>query len=195
MSAESVARRYTPEEYLEMERRAEVRSEYYNGRIYAMSGGTLDHARITRDIANYIEERVAPRGCETFTSDVRVKILATGLYTYPDVCVVCGEAQLEDDRRDSLLNPIAIAEVLSPSSEAHVRGEKFAHYRRIESLQEYVLVAQDRMRMELFTRRNDIWVFTEAAGPDGVLRLESLDIDVPLSAVYRRVEVPASELH
>jgi Uma2 family endonuclease len=118
----------------------------------------------------------------------RVKVCATGLYTYPDIVVVRGEARLEDEYLDTLLNPTVIVEVLSESTEAYDRGEKFAHYRRIDTLCEYVLVSQDQIRVEHFLRRGSEWVLSEFGGPEAMLNLSSIDCHVAVAAVYEKVD-------
>jgi Uma2 family endonuclease len=133
----------TAAEYLEIERKAEIKSEYIAGRTYAMSGASRQHNLITANTLSEIHPQLRGRNCEAFVSDMRVKVSPTGMYTYPDDVAVCGEARFEDSHMDTLLNPTVIVEVLSGSTEAYDRGEKFAHYRRLESLREYVLVAQD----------------------------------------------------
>jgi Uma2 family endonuclease len=127
---------------------------------------------------------------------MRVKVRATGMYAYPDVAAVCGGSSFEDEHVDTLTNPAVIIEVLSPSTEAYDRGEKFAHYRRLASLQEYVLVAQDKVRIEHFARRNDDsgqWVLTEFSDPNGTLRLASIGCDLALRGIYDRVEFPDAQ--
>jgi Uma2 family endonuclease len=180
---------YTPEEYLAMEREAAEKSEYYSGQIYAMAGGSPEHNLIGFNIAGLLHAKLRGSPCRGFTSDQRVRIIETGLYTYPDVTVICGELQFDDARRDTLINPTLLIEVLSPSTEAYDRGEKFAHYRRIESLQEYVLIAQDQPRIERFLRQSDgTWNYRAAEGREGNLRLESVGVDLPVSEVYEGVE-------
>ncbi|HVK04482.1 MAG TPA: Uma2 family endonuclease [Armatimonadaceae bacterium] len=178
-----------PEEYLERERAAEYKSEYYNGQAFAMSGASREHNLISNNVAGELRARLKGRPCETYGSDMRVQIRETGAYVYPDVVVVCGEPRFADAHVDTLLNPVVVVEVLSPSTERGDRGEKFAHYRRLESLREYVLISQDQRRVEKFTRRNDSgeWVFTEVSDADGALRLDSLDLELPLAEIYDRV--------
>src|SRR5207237_2511641 len=130
-----------------------------------------------------------------YTSDMRVRVNPTGMYTYPDVSVVCGEPHFDDQQLDTLTNPHVIIEVLSPSTEAYDRGEKFAHYRRLLSLTDYVLVAQDKMRVEHFARsgdRGDQWLFTEISDPDHALNLTSIGCAVTLRNIYDKVAFPSS---
>ena len=128
--------RYTPEQYLELERKAPYKNEFVNGQIYAMPGASRAHNLITGNTHREVSSQLRGRPCETYVSDMRVKVNTTGLYTYPDVVVVCGEIRFDDAQKDTLLNPTVLIEVLSPSTEAYDRGEKFAHYRRLASLQE-----------------------------------------------------------
>src|SRR5689334_16365950 len=128
----------TPAEYLELERKAEIRSEYIAGRMYATSGANEPHNLIAGNVFVELRNQTRGRNCRAYMADMRVKVSSTGMYTYPDIAALCGEPRLEDVHVDTLLNPDIIVEVLSPSTEAYDRGEKFAHYRRIESLREYV---------------------------------------------------------
>lgn len=180
----------TPAEYLAQERLAERKSEYLDGRVYAMAGAGRAHNLISVNIARHLGNQLAGRPCETYIADMRVKVSASGLYTYPDVTVACGAIQLEDQHADTLLNPSVIVEVLSPSTEKYDRGEKFAHYRRLPSLQEYVLVTQERMRVEHYARSGDQWVLTELNQPDAVLELPSIQCHVLLQDIYDKVELP-----
>ena len=178
---------YTPAEYLALERKAPTKSEYLNGQIYAMSGASEAHNLITLNIAAEIRSQLRGRRCRVYANDMRVKVSGTGMYTYPDVAAVCGEPHLEDSHVDTLVNPTAIVEVLSPSTEAYDRGEKFAHYRRLDSLMEYVLIAQDKVRVEHYARQGDGWLFSEVSNLDGVLRLASIDCAVVLRDIYENV--------
>jgi Uma2 family endonuclease len=180
----------TPAEYLALERRAREKSEYVNGRIYAMSGASRLHNLIAGNIFGELRNQLRGRPCEVYVNDMRVKVQRTGMYTYPDVVAVCDEPRLEDAELDTLLNPSVIVEVLSPSTERYDRGEKFAHYRRLESLQEYVLVAQGTPRVEHFRREGDHWVLTEISDPGGELGLSSVGCVLKLADIYDRVDFP-----
>ncbi|HEX8231344.1 MAG TPA: Uma2 family endonuclease [Chloroflexia bacterium] len=189
---------YSPEQYLALERKAQSRSEYVNGGIYAMSGASREHNLISLNIAGELRAQLRGQPCEVYISDMRVKVSATGMYTYPDVVAVCSEPVFEDAQVDTLTNPTVIVEVLSPSTEGYDRGEKFAHYRRLESLQEYVLVAQDKVRVEHFVRLDDTsgqWVLTEISEPGGTLHLTSIGCELSLRDIYDRVEFPDSVAH
>ena len=191
----SVARQplYTSTEYLALERQAEGRSEFIHGEMYAMGGASLAHNTIALNVAALILGHLRGRPCRVFSSEMRVKISETGAYVYPDVVVACGEIQFEDAELDTLLNPTVVIEVLSPSTEAFDRGAKFGHYRRLASLQEYVLIAQDRLSVERFLRQGDVWLLAESAELDGVIHLPSIGCALPLSVVYERVEFGAEE--
>jgi Uma2 family endonuclease len=179
---------YTPEEYLALEREAEYKSELINGQIYAMSGASEEHNLITLNLASEIRQQFKGRSCRVYSADMRVKVSSTGMYTYPDVVAVCGGSIFEDSEVDTLTNPTVITEVLSPSTEAYDRGEKFAHYRRLPSLQEYVLISQDKLRVEHYLRHGDEWIFTELSELDDTLQLTAVDCSVALRDIYDKVE-------
>jgi len=178
----------TPSEYLALERAASVRSELIDGRVVAMAGASRAHSLIAINLGREVSGALRGQPCETYDSDMRVKVADTG-YVYPDLTIACGEARFEDDHLDTLVDPTVIFEILSPSTEAFDRGEKFARYRRIGSLREYVLVSQDRARVERYARAGDLWVLAVVEGLDGVLALESAPCRIPLRAVYERVAV------
>ena len=178
----------SPQEYLALERAAEYKSEYLGGQIYAMTGASRQHNRITVNLTRELGTQLRGRPCEPFAGDMRVKVGPAGAYLYPDLMVACGEPRFEDAELDTLLNPMVIVEVLSPSTELYDRVKKFALYRRSETLQEYVLVAQEAMRVECFRRQGDVWIFSAISGADDVLRLESVGCELPLRAIYERVE-------
>jgi Uma2 family endonuclease len=183
--------RLTAQQYLEIERRAEYKSEFLNGEMFAMSGASRAHHLITGNVSSSLHVQLRGRPYETYASDMRVKVSETGLYTYPDVVVVCGAAEFEDAHVDTLLNPTAIVEVLSPSTEAYDRGEKFAQFRELASLREYVLIAQDRPRVERFRRaQGKEWLFAAVDGLEGTVHLTSIGCDLALADVYERVQLP-----
>jgi len=186
--------RLTPEQYLEIDRASEFRNEYYDGRMYLMSGGTHMHALIIFNLGGELRNIVRKRRCLVTSSDVRVRVAPGGLYTYPDLVVVCGEPKYADGRRDTLLNPRLIVEVLSPSTEAYDRGFKSAQYRALESLDEYALVSQAEPRVEVFRRQpGGQWLLSEFAGLDALCRFESVDAAVALSEVYDNVTFGGDE--
>lgn len=178
----------SPEQYLEAERSAAFRSEYYSGHVYAMSGGSYRHFQIIGNITGELHAALKKRPCSVGPTDLRLRVSPDGLYTYPDVVVICGEPQFADDRNDTLLNPTLIVEVLSPSTEAYDRGFKAAQYRTLESLEEYALIAQAEPRVEVFRRQpGGHWLLSEAIGLAAVCRFESLDCSVPLVDIYDKV--------
>src|SRR5262249_3429521 len=155
-------------EYLALERKAEIKSEYLDGEMFAMSGVTLEHSSIVVNLITELNNQFIDRPCQVHGPDLRVKVSSTGLYTYPDLVAFCEKPLFEDEHFDTLLNPQVIIEVLSNSTEAYDRGKKFAHYRTVRSLQEYVLVSQTECRIERFARRDDgVWDYTECTDPNG----------------------------
>ncbi len=180
----------TPEEYLEIERQAECKSEYYRGHMYAMAGASPAHGVIVWNLGGELRIALRGSGCRGTPSDLRVRVSPEGLYTYPDIVVYCGKARFADDRKDTLVNPTLIVEVLSPTTEARDRGFKFAQYRKLESLREYILVSQTEPRVEVFRPSSGPgeWIFVEAAGLDAVCRLESIGCEIPLSEIYSGVD-------
>jgi Uma2 family endonuclease len=180
----------TPEQYLEIDRKAEYKSEYLNGEMFAMSGGRAPHNIIGWNILGELRDQLRKRPCVAFTSDQRVAVAATGLYTYPDVAALCGEPKFLDETQDTLLNPSLIVEVLSPSTEAYNRGRKFAHYQKIESLSEYLLVASEEMRADLFRRMPDgSWKLIWAEKPEDVLELNSIGCRLGMADIYEKVKL------
>jgi Uma2 family endonuclease len=177
----------TEEEYLERERAAEFRSDYYAGHVYAMSGGSWTHATLIHNVSRLLGNAFEGRNCSAKTSDMRVRVSGK-LYTYPDVVVVCGEPKFLDNRTDTVTNPVLIVEVLSPSSEAYDRGAKATQCRRMESLQELVFVAQIEPRVEIYRKRSaNEWVLSESAGLESTCRFDSVDCELPLAGIYDRV--------
>ncbi len=177
----------TPEQYLAAERKAAYKSEFVNGHVFAMAGASRAHNQITFNIAGELRGQLRGRPCTAYVSDLRVKVAATSLYTYPDVVALCGEGLYEDGTLDTLLNPRVIIEVLSESTEAYDRGEKFAHYRRLPTLCDYVLIAQDKLRVEHYVRQDRHWVLSEADGWDGAIDLRSIGCRLALCDIYDKV--------
>ena len=191
MSALTAQTTYSAEEYLALERSASFKSEFHDGQIYAMTGASREHNLISGNIYRELSLQLKGRPCEAYINDMRVKAAESRSYHYPDVVVVCERPQFEDERADSLLNPTVVIEVLSPSTEAYDRGEKFGHYRKIASLREYLLVSQDKPHVERFVREGGRWILTEAEGMDGTLPLDSIGCSLALREVYDRVlEIP-----
>lgn len=184
----------TPEEYLALERASESRSEYIDGEMVAMTGTSRPHSLIVTNFVADFRQQLKRRPCEVHASEMRVWIPATGLYTYPDVVVVCGEPALVDDHFDMLTNPTVLIEVLSPTTEAYDRGRKFEHYRTLVSLREYLLVSQDQPRVEQFIRQEDgsLWTFSAETGLDATVELPSIQCRLALSEIYDKVIFPAA---
>jgi Uma2 family endonuclease len=158
------------------------------GQVFAMAGASREHNLIALNTASDLRRQLRDRDCEVYQSDMRVKVSRTGLYTYPDITVVCGNPEFEDAESDTLLNPTVLFEVLSPSTADYDRGGKFAHYRRLASLQEYVMISQDRPLVEHYLRQpEDQWLLSETTSPQDTLVLPSIDCQLPLSEIYLKV--------
>jgi Uma2 family endonuclease len=180
----------TPEQYLEIERKAEYKSEYYRGEMFAMAGASWNHNLLVAHLLRDIGQQLRGKPCEICPSDMRVRVSSTGLYTYPDLVAVCGAPKLLDDRMDTLLNPHLIIEVLSPSTEAYNRGRKFEHYQSIDSFREYLMVASDRIHADLFTRQADgRWLLTSAKRLEDSIDLQSIGCSVSLDALYEKINL------
>ena len=178
----------TPEEYLARERKALTKSEYRDGQIYAMPGASREHNLITVNVTGEFYIQLRNRKCEVYPSDMRVKVSAAGLYTYPDVIVVCDEPLFDDSHFDTLLNPTVLIEVLSPSTAAYDRGEKFRRYQFLDSLCEYLLISQDKVCVEHYLRQEQNWDLTEFRSLDDVFQLASIDCELSLQAIYAKVQ-------
>jgi Uma2 family endonuclease len=178
--------------YLAAEREASYKSEYVLGEVFAMAGGSYDHGAIAANLIASLARLLSGGPCNAVGSDVRIQAGESGAFYYPDFSITCGEPVFRPDgRRDTVTNPIVVIEVLSPSTEASDRGVKFAWYRRIASLQEYILVAQDAPRVEIFRRTDLGWLMADFEGLRAVASLVSIDCAIPLADIYRRVEFPA----
>lgn len=179
----------TPEEYLSIERATEQRSEFISGEMIAMVGGTRRHNRVAGNVYRKLSDQLDERPCEAYIENVRVQAGAAGAYFYPDVAVACGDIQFRDSIEDTLLNPAVVVEVLSPSTADYDRGEKFAHYRRIDSLVDYVLIWQDAMRIEHWSRKADgSWLPMELDDPAAIVELQSIGCRLSMADIYRRVK-------
>ena len=179
----------TPEEYLAAERLSETRGEYLDGDVHPMTGGTANHIRIVSNITTELNTQLRGRQCDVFPVDMKVRLPDLQKFFYPDVTVVCGELQYHDERRDIILNPLLVVEVLSKSTEAFDRGAKFQAYRTIESLKEYLLVEQNTPLVEQYVRQEDgKWALSTAAGLGSTLTLPSIGCTLNLGAVYDKVD-------
>ena len=180
----------TPEEYLELERNSEERHEFLDGEIFALAGADRNHNIIVRNLDDELNQKLKDKKCEAYAGNLRV--FAPGgseFYAYPDLVVVCGEPQFQDDVPDTLLNPILIVEVLSETTEAYDRGRKFKHYRGIYSLEEYILVSHDEARIEKYIRTgDDLWLLSESVGMETKIWFEIIDCTISLSEVYDKVD-------
>ena len=204
MAARAAQTHLTPEEYIALERKAipdadTVRNEYVKGEIIAMSGASREHNLITNNISGELRNLLKSSGCETYASNMRVSSPLTSSYFYPDVVVVCEEPRFEDDVFDILLNPTILVEVLSASTEAYDRCEKFGHYRHLASLQEYILISQDKVLVERYRRqkKHDTapvpakdWIFTAFQALEDILPLTAIECELPLQEIYERVTFP-----
>jgi Uma2 family endonuclease len=176
-------------EYLAMERAAEFKSEFYDGEMFAMAGAGLLHNRIKDNLIFEIGSCLKGSSCHTYSSDMRVKVERTGLYTYPDILIVCGRPEVDPDQKDTLFNPQVIIEVLSKSTESYDRGKKFLNYRRLPSLKEYVLVSQEQKLIERFVRQpDDDWLLTTFDDPNGEFALVTVPVRIAMADVFRGVE-------
>ncbi len=185
--------RITPEEYLCIERKATNRSEYFAGEIFAMAGASRQHNRIVTNVVVELDNQLKERPCNVYSSDMRVKIISTELYTYPDVVVTCGEEKFADEHNENLLNPLLIVEVLSSSTEAFDRGKKFEHYRQIDSFSEYLLIAQNVCRVEQYFKQNNTqWLYSETRKFEDIVKLYSIECELPLKNIYSKVQFRAS---
>ena len=188
----------SPEEYLARERVAEHKSDYFKGEVFAMAGGKSPHSRLAANLIIALGRRLDTKPCETHTSDMKVHTPGTEFFAYPDVSLVCGEEEHLDESEDCILNPCLIAEVLSPSTQNYDR-EKFFHYQQLPSLDHYLLIHQDRVWIEHYSRPSGggAWFYQpvghpedSAAGLKSVLNLATLNMDIPLSEIYRRLRIP-----
>jgi Uma2 family endonuclease len=190
----------TPEQYLEIERKAEYKSEYYRGEMFPlypgetildMAGAQRPHNLLATHMSGELYMQLRSRPCEIYGSDMRIRVNETGLFTYADVVVVCGQPEILDNHVDVLLNPTVIVEVLSPSTAAYNRGGKFKQYKTIPSFQQYVLVASDCVYVDVFTRQPDgSWLLRSATKLDESIELESIGCRVAMADLYNKVELP-----
>jgi Uma2 family endonuclease len=181
-------RKFTEAEYLALERASETKSEYVDGYIYAMGGAAKEHIRITVNIGSELQRQFKGRPCHVYTQDLRVRISEGSMYAYPDVVAVCGPEEFADDEFDVLLNPTLIVEVLSPSTESYDRGLKAARYRQRPSLQEYLLVSQDRVSVERYGRDGERWTLTEVTSLEDSIELPSVGCTLALRDIYDKIE-------
>ena len=184
----------SPQAYLAAERAGEIKHEYYDGQVYAMAGASERHNLIAMNIGASLHSQLRRRACTVYPSDLRGKVSPLGFYIYPDISVVCGAAQFEEARRDTLLNPTVIVDVLSPSTEGYDRGRKFQFYRALPSLHEYMLVAQESLHIEHYTRQpGGRWVLVESDQFDALFQLATIDCTLTAADVYEKVLFDAAD--
>lgn len=184
---------YSPEEYLALEDDCEYRSEYTNGEILAMAGSSYNHAQITANVARFIGNK-AGESCSSLSNDIKIRVEKLNKFYYPDVVVICGKPVFYENRTDTIINPLIIVEVLSKSTEAKDRGEKFLAYQTLDSLEEYVLISQDKNVVERFFKESDTnWKYGATIGLESTLLLESINIDLTFREIYERVDFNLEE--
>ena len=192
MSSSAPHLRISPQHFLDAERRALHKSEYFDGEVYAMAGASEVHLSIGSNIIMTLGPALRKRSCKIYSSDMKVWIPATRSFVYPDLTIVCGGPKMRDEHRDVLENPLAIFEVLSPSTEKYDRTVKFDGYSSIETFTQYALIAQDEPRVEVFTRSNEgLWIFTRFTGLSSTAEFPALELSIPLASLYDRVDFPA----
>lgn len=194
MSAQPADQRWNADDYLAWEREQPTKHELIDNYVIAMAGASREHNNITHAINGLFYNQLRKKPCETYTSDMRVQVNPRGTYTYPDVVVICGEPQFNDDQHvDTLTNPTVIIEVLSPSTESIDRLSKLDQYRRLPSLQAYLIVSQDSARIESHTRLDKGWLYEETIGLDARVKIESIDCELLLDDVYAKVQFSSDD--
>ncbi len=176
--------RYTFREYLELEEASNVKHEYLNGEIYGMAGGTPQHAAITMAVGSALVSALRGGPCRAYSSDLRIRVLETGLATYPDITVVCGDLQTDPESSSTITNPTLIVEVLSDSTEEYDRGKKFEHYRQIPSLQDYILISQNKRHVEVHHRTTNGWSAKTFSAKD-TIDLPSIQSQLSVEQIYQ----------
>jgi Uma2 family endonuclease len=178
----------TPNEYLEIERKAKYKSEYFGGEMFAMAGASARHIRIVHNLVRCIDDQLLDRPCETFSYEMRVRVSPAGLYTYPDFAALCEPPIFSDSHQDMILNPSVLMEVLSASTADYDRTEKFEHYKRIASFREYLLIAQDRVYVEHYVKQPDTtWPLYKTYGEGDIIWIAAINCNMPMADIYRKV--------
>lgn len=185
--------RYSAEEYLALDREADCKSEYVAGDIFAMGGASPKHVLIAGNTAGEFRNRLRDTACQVYSADLRIQAKANNAYHYPDVAIVCGRPEYRDAKKDTVTNPLIIVEVLSPATQSYDRGDKFVSYRRLASLREYILIAQETCHVEHYVRTEEGWAFTEIADCQGELAVPTLGISIPLAEIYAKVALLEDE--
>jgi Uma2 family endonuclease len=187
-------KKYSLEEWVELERSREIRYEFHLGEVFAMAGGSMNHGRISRNTTTLLDNHFNDHGnrCEVLTSEIKIEIASDGRYVYPDTMAVCGEVIESETVKVSITNPVLVIEVISDSSEAYDRGQKYRFYKRLSSIKEYLIIEQDRIAATLYRRNGDGDIFSriEFEGVDAVIALQSIDFDLELVSLYRSVNFP-----
>lgn len=182
---------YTPEEYLALERKADYKSEYFKGEIFAMAGASPEHVLIVTNVVSELRGQLKKSPCTVYSTDLRLRINPAGLYTYPDIMVACDKPKFADDQKDTLINPTLIIEVLSDSTKDYDRGDKFEQYRTIVSFSEYLLIAQDKFHVEHFIKQSaNTWLLSETNRKQDSITLSSVTCVLPLMEIYDKLEMP-----
>ena len=179
---------FTESEYLELERKADFKSEYYNGEIFAMAGASLIHNEIVANLISIFNQFLKDKPCKVYPSDLRLRIEKSGLYTYPDITIVCGKTELLDNKFDTLKNPTILIEVLSDSTEKYDRGQKFSFYREIPSLKEYILVSSKTVKIEKFKRLEDGNYLYIESNEHQPFPIDSINMNLNLEDVYNKID-------
>lgn len=189
MSTQKI-KKLTPEEYLDIERNAEFKSEYYNGEMFALAGASYVHNKISSNIHVSLANQLKGKECQVFQSDLKTKEQVSGLFTYPDIVLICGEPEFYDEEKDVVVNPTVIMEILSKSTETYDRGFKFELYRRIKSLKDYLMVSQDKISIEYYSRNTDnSWTLKEFSNINQSIELKSIDCILDLKDVYLKIDL------
>jgi Uma2 family endonuclease len=174
----------TEEQYLQIERLAEAKSEFHDGQMFAMAGSSANHSLLANNVGGLLRSGI-PKGCRAFNLDLRIKVSDAGLYTYPDCSVVCGDLKYFGDRKDVIMNPMLIVEILSPSTEGYDRGRKFEMYRTLDTFTEYLLVHQDRRHVEHYSKQDDgAWLLREFSGEGPTIEIARLGMQIPMAELY-----------
>ncbi|MCU0470361.1 MAG: Uma2 family endonuclease [Arcicella sp.] len=191
MSALPKTSYYTPQEYLRLEREANYKSEYFKGEIFAMAGASFNHNIINENCSILIGSYLKKKPCQSFSRDMKLHIPENSLYTYPDLMVVCGDKQFLDSNRDVIMNPVVIIEILSKTTEAYDRGEKFALYRSIPTLREYVMISSTSVRAEVMRKESELGLWflaSEADSLEGSISIKNIELELSLADIYEETE-------
>ena len=189
MSALEKKEKYKLEEYLSLEQEINERFEFYFGEVYNLAGGTIRHNRISLQMVSSLEKSLKNRKCNIFAGDVKLELIPNQYYVYPDVMLTCDDNDLENDQDTTIKNPSIIVEVLSSSTESYDKSTKADAYRKISSLRYYILIAQDKILIDVYERKNDFWKLTNYENIEQIIKLEQLDIDVKLSEIYKDIKL------